>query len=244
MNKQNVIDTLWFWDAFPDKRKKGEELVALEAGIRTSVEAMADDTRAKFVEIARRQYEAQDSTRTSVTSRASTLLLFVGVILTGATVVAASLKTSQPIILVGILIDGAALLYACLAVAFLAVRAQEVATWTGPAIYAKQAISCRALEATDAVEHAVAWEQNKPGLQHVVAYLLNAQQWARRAIILVVILAILSVAAAATKPPDPPAPGSVPAATATPEVTPLVTQAPTATPSTTLPTSAPSASAP
>jgi hypothetical protein len=230
MNKKYVVDTLRFWDAFPDERKQGEAAVVLEAGIRASVEAMDDDARGQFVEIARRQYEEQDATRASVTSRASTLLLFVGVISTGATVVAASLQTAQPLILIAILIDGAALLYACLAVAFLAVRAQEVATWTGPAIYAKQGTSAQALKATDAVEHAVAWEQNKPGIQHLVGYLLNAQRWARRAIILVVILAVLSVAAAATKPPAPPTPGSVPAATAAPTQTPVATPAPTVVP--------------
>ena len=84
---------------------------------------MDDIALAKFIDIVRRQYAEQAATQSSVASRGSALLLFVGVVSTGATVVAASLATSAPLVLGLILTVGASLLYACLAVAFLAVRA-------------------------------------------------------------------------------------------------------------------------
>ncbi len=206
MDRKFIRDTMRFWDTFPDERKKGDAAKQFEAEIRTAVEKMDDDARVKFAEIARRQYAEQEATKASVASRASALLLFVGVISTGTTVVGASLATALPVVLVLVVVVGACLLYACLAVAFLAVRAQEVATWVAPAIYPDDAMTSRVLTVKEAVEHAVSYQQNKAGVRHLVAYLADAQRWARRAVILVVVLAMLSVLAAATKPlPSSPA---------------------------------------
>ncbi len=223
MDRQYIIDSLRFWTTFPDETKKGEEKRAWKAELRTTIDRMDDETCRSYAEVVRRQYAEQEATRASVASRGSALLLFVGVISTGATVVAASLETSAPVVLGLALVFGACLLYACLAVAFLAVRAQEVATWEVPAIYPKDSPDARTLAVSDAVELAVAYEQNKSGLRHIVAYLADAQRWARRAIILVVILAVLSVAATATKPA-----GSAAGATTTPAPAAAATQTPAA----------------
>ena len=96
------------------------------------------------------------------------------------------------------------MLYASLAVAFLAIRSQEVAMWEVPRIDPTDATSKRSLAVTYALEIAAAAQQDKLTLRNVVAYLADAQRWARRAVILVVLLVILSVAAAATKPPVTP----------------------------------------
>jgi hypothetical protein len=200
MNRQYIVDSLCFWEALPDDRKKDDEARALETKLRGAIGRMDDDTLSHFTDIALRQYAEQAATQASVASRGSALLLFVGVVSTGATVVAGSLTTSAPLLLGVTLLVGGCLLYACLAVAFLAVRAQEVATWTVPAIYPRDATAARTVAVEEASQHAFAYEQNKAGLQHLVAYLADAQRWARRAIVLVVTLALLSVASAATKP--------------------------------------------
>lgn len=227
-----IRDTLRFWDTFPDERKTGEAAKKLEAEIRVAVEKMDVKTCVQFAEISRRQYAEQEATKSSVASRASALLLFVGVISTGTTVVAGSLTTVQPLFLAFVVGIGACLLYACLAVAVLAVRAQEVAMWTAPAIYADDAQSSRSLTVKDAVEHAFSYSQNKTGVRHLVAYLADAQRWARRAVILVVCLALLSVLAAATKAPAPnnPIASPGPQATASPAPLPAATAVPAPSP--------------
>ena len=240
MDRKFIRDTMRFWDTFEDERKTGDAAVQLEAEIRAAVEAMYnDEARAKFAEIAQRQYAEQEATKASITSRASALLLFVGVISTGTTVVGASLATAHPVVLVFVLGVGACLLYACLAVAFLAVRAQEVAPWVAPAIYPDDGTTTKSLIAKEAVEHAVSYQQNKAGVRNLVAYLADAQRWARRAVILVVLLAVLSVIAAATKPPPVSQGQAAPSATPTassapsqqPSPTPIVAQTPSPTPS-------------
>lgn len=236
MDRKFIRDTMRFWDTFPDERKKGDAAKHLESQIQAAVERMDDEARVKFAEIARRQYAEQEATKASVASRASALLLYVGVIGTGTTVVAASLTTAFPAVLVAALFVGGCLLYACLAVAFLAVRAQEVTTWVAPAIYPEDGTTPRDLTVKEAVEHAVSYRQNKAGVQHLVAYLADAQRWARRAVVLVVILAAVSVAAAATKPPpSSPAnagPSAMPTALPGPSQQPSATSvaAPTASP--------------
>lgn len=212
MDRQFIIDSLRFWDTFPDERKTGEAEAQLEARVRVAVVAMADDTRSDFREIARRQYAEQEAIKVSVTGRASTLLLFVGVISTGATVVAASLASTQLIVLGLTVLVGGCLMYGCLAVAFLSVRAQEVARWVVPDLDPSEAADARALAVEDTVRHTVAYQQNEPGVRHLVAYLADAQRWARRAVILVVLLAILSVLASATKSEVTSSDGSVPTA--------------------------------
>jgi hypothetical protein len=228
MDRKFIRDTMRFWDTFPSERKTGDAAKQLEAEIRTAVDGMGATARVTFAEIARRQYAEQEATKASVASRASALLLFVGVITTGTTVVGASIAAAHPVVLGLVVVVGGCLLYACLAVAFLAVRAQEVATWVVPAIFSKDGKTATALTAKDAVEHAVSYEQNKAGVSHLVAYLADAQRWARRAVILVVLLAILSVIAAATKPP-PPSPATA-APTANPTASPAPVQQPSATP--------------
>ncbi len=218
MDRQYIIDSLRFWETFPDERKKGDDAIALEAELRAAIARMDDTALSRFTDIVRRQYAEQAATHASVASRGSALLLFVGVVSTGATVVAASLATSATLVLSLILLVGACLLYACLAVAFLAVRAQEVAMWEVPAIYPRDGPDLRALAVEEATQHALAYQQNKSGLRHLVAYLADAQRWARRAIILVVVLALLSVAAAATEPPQV-APATPPALTTSPAPT-------------------------
>lgn len=203
MDRKFILDTMRFWETFQDERVKGEAAARLEAETKTAVARMDREARIRFVEIARRQTAEQEATRTSIASRASALLLFVGVIGTGTTVVASSLATALPGVLLAVLIVGGCLLYACLAVAFLAVRAQEVATWVAPAIYPDDGTTSTDFVIKEAVEHAVSYRQNKAGVRHLVAYLADAQRWARRAVVLVVILAGVSVLAAATKPPLP-----------------------------------------
>jgi hypothetical protein len=213
MDRQYIIDSLRFWETMPAERLKGDEAKALEAELRAAIAHMDDATLGDFREIAIRQYTEQSDTHASIASRGSALLLFVGVVSTGATLVAAAVGAAAPVVLALILGVGACLLYSCLAVAFLAVRAQEVAVWVVPAIYPKDGPDLRGLALEEATQHAFAYQQNKAGLRHLVAYLADAQRWARRAIILVVMLAVLSVAAAATKPP--------PASTATSPTSPV-----------------------
>jgi hypothetical protein len=220
MDRVYIIATLRFWDAFPDERKTGEAAEQLQDELRATVEKMDMETRVVFGEIARRQYGEQEATKASVTSRASTLLFFVGVITTGTTLVATSLPGTHVAVAIAMVVVGVCLLYAGLAVAFLSVRAQEVSMWTAPEISATEARNVRVVTVADAVEHAFSYAQNEAGVRHLVAYLADAQRWARRAVILVVVLAALSVAAAATKPPSAGAASSTPTAVPSPSATP------------------------
>ena len=217
MNLDYVIASLWFWETLSDGTKKDDEKKAWKLQLRAELEAIDDETLAGLTEISRRRYEEQEATRGSVASRGTSLLLFVGVITTGATLVGGSLESVLPLVFVATLVAGAFLLYACLAVAFLAIRAQEVTMWEVPRVDPTDATSKRSLAVTYAVELEAATQQNKLTLRNRVAYLADAQRWARRAVILVVVLAILSVAAAATKPPSTPS---------TPAVTPVPTLQP------------------
>lgn len=225
MDREYVLATLRFWEVLADERLTGDAAKTLEDDIHAKVAAMDADTRKAFGDIARRQYAEQETTRASVASRGATFMLFVGVILTGATVVGASLATTNLLVIAVILIDGFFLLYASLAVAFLAVRAQGVTMWVAPAMYPKDAPDAPAIAIKEVVENAFAYQQNKSALRNLVAYLADAQRWARRAVILVVILAALSVAAAATKPTpatpvqaqsQPPIASTAPAASSAP----------------------------
>lgn len=223
MNLDYVIASLRFWEALSDETKKGDEKEAWKHQLRAELEVIDDEPLASLTEISRRRYEEQEAARGSVSSRGTSLLLFVGVVTTGATLVGGSLESVSPFILAATLVVGAFLLYACLAVAFLAIRAQEVTTWEVPRVDPTDATNKRSLAVTYALEVVAATQQNKPTLGNRVAYLADAQRWARRAVILVVVLAILSVAAAATKPPSTPS---------TPAVTPVPTLQPSqATPS-------------
>ncbi len=81
-------------------------------------------------------------------------------------------------------------------------------TWEVPRVDPTDATDKRSLAVTYALEIVAAAQQNKLTLRKV-AYLADAQRWARRAVILVVVLAILSVAVAATKPPSAPSSSAV-----------------------------------
>jgi hypothetical protein len=204
VNLDYVVAELRFWETLNDETLKGGEKEHWKHQLRVDLEAIDDDALASLTEISRRRYEEQEATRGSVASRGTSLLLFVGVITTGATLVGGSLESVLPVVLVATLVAGALLLYACLAVAFLAIRAQEVTMWEVPHVDPTDAVNKRSLAVTYALEIEAAAQQNKLTLRNRVAYLANAQRWARRAVILVVVLAILSVAAAATKPPSAP----------------------------------------
>ena len=86
-----------------------------------------------------------------------------------------------------------------------------------PRVDPTDATNKRSLAVTYALELEAATQQNKLTLRNRVAYLADAQRWARRAVILAVVLAILSVAAAATKPSSSP---SSPAVTPVPTLQP------------------------
>jgi hypothetical protein len=217
VNLDYVIESLWFWETLSDETKKGDEKKAWKLQLRAELEAIDDEALAGLNEITRRRYEELEGARGSVSGRGTSLLLFVGVVSTGATLVGGSLESVSPVILGATLFDGALLLYACLAVAFLAIRAQEVTMWEVPRVDPTDATNKRSLAVTYAVELEAATQQNKLTLRNRVAYLADAQRWARRAVILVVVLAILSVAAAATKPSSTP---SAPAVTPVPTLQP------------------------
>lgn len=209
MNVDYIIASLRFWETLKDETKKGDEKKAWKHQLRAELEIIGDGALASLTEISRRRYEELEATRGSVSSRGTSLLLFVGVVTTGATLVGGSLESVSPLLLGATLVDGALLLYACLAVAFLAIRAQEVTTWEVPRVIPNDATDTRSLAVTYALEIVAAAQQNRSTLRNMVAYLADAQRWARRAVILVVVLAILSVAVAATKPPSAPSSSAV-----------------------------------
>lgn len=166
-----------FWGPLPDK----------------SLDAFAARMQARYDEI--------ETTRGSIAAWADSLLLFVGVLTTGAALIAQSL--------VGVpwpssrcsYFFGALLLYSTVAAAVLAVRAQLVSNWDVPWINHAGVTDERAVKVIYAVEILVAVEQNKVRVRRPVAFLRDGQKYAIAAIAFIAVLAALSVAAAMLKPP-------------------------------------------
>jgi hypothetical protein len=223
-----------FWEELPVEVLKGSDLRQRKAEHVATIATMAPTVRKQYLDMVRRWYAEQDATRTSITSRAATLMLFVGVITTGATLVAANLQTGVDALRIALFVVGGLLLYACVAIAFGAVRAQGIARFTSPSLTPNEVVAAgRNLDIEEAAEYATAYEQNQPILANQAAYLKFGHLWARRAIILAVMLAILVVASAATKPPPSgaaSAPVGTPSASALPAATPVpASPVPTAT---------------
>lgn len=213
-----------FLEVLPDDTLEGGALKARKAEHHAVSAAMAEPQRRAYLEMARRWYAEQDGTKSSITSRASSLMLFVGVISTGATLVVSSVSTPVEILRWLVVAVGAALLFACVAIAFGAVRAQGVRRYTAPFLSPEAAAAAgTALDVEEAAEYAVALEQNKKILANLVAYLDYAHKWARRAVVLIALLASLALAAAVVKPAAgaaSPASDAAPAAPTSPVPTP------------------------
>lgn len=234
---------LWFWQVLKDETKKGESKKAWKEELRTRVAAMSQESLAPYTEILRRRYEEQQVTRASVATRAGSLFIFLGILTTGATIVAGSITTTSPIVFWLIVLVGILLLGSAFAAAFLAVRSQQVESWEAPSVRPEDGFDKRALDLTYAVEVMAAGEQNRLTLSNSVAYLRDAQAWARVALLWVVLLAPLAVAAAATKPTTPGLPVAAPSVgpSVAPSLAPTLLQTSTPAPA---PPSTPSGAAP
>lgn len=253
MNLADVGGLLQFWKPPQDRRLKGDAADRRLGEIRTQVVEMDRYARERFAEIAKEQFDEQDHIRADVAGRASQLLLFVGVVSTGTTIVAASFSSSSLRVTALTLIIGLALLYACLAIAWLAVQAQRVRDWSRPGITPSDVTSVLGLEIENTARTHFDATQNKLAVDDLVAHLRDAQWWARTAIVLVTILAVLAVAASATKRPDEestcicaPSSSFAPslAASASPSVAPSPSRVPTPSPRSPSPSSSAASSAP
>lgn len=219
MGASELAALLRFWERKDDRRLEGDAATAAKAAIQADVEAVEPGALEHFLDVMRRQNADHEATRASVATRATGLLVFVGVVSTGTTIVAGSLASTWPPVWIAGIAVGALLLYSLVAVSWLAVRAQQVSVWTGPVLSPREGPTLRAFMLTEATDNAFAYRQNKTIVNNLVAYLADAQVWARTAVVLLSLLAVVAVAGAATKP----------AVTAQPVASPLV--APSSMPS-------------
>jgi hypothetical protein len=218
----NVVAFLRFWESFPEI--EGHLDAEAKKALRVRLEKLDDKSLATYTEFLRGRYDEQQASAASVASRGGSLFVFVGLLTTGATILAGLATPANPFLLWPVLVLGFFLLYATFAAAFLAVRSQQVSMWAVPRLSPEDATSKRALNLTFAVELMAAVEQNKKTQRHLVAYLRDGQLWARLVLLLVVLLAPIPVIAAATTPR---------AATASATASPPVTSAPSPSPLTT-----------
>ncbi|NJD26916.1 MAG: hypothetical protein FIA92_01300 [Chloroflexi bacterium] len=253
MSPADVRALIQFWKPPQDRRLSGEAAERRLGEIRTQVIEMDREARGRFAEIAKEQFDEQDRIRADVAGRASQLLLFVGIVLTGTTIVAGSFSSSLLLVTALTLIVGLALLYACLAIAWLAVQAQRVRDWSRPGITPSDVTTVVGLDIENAARTYFGAAQNKLAADDLVAHLRDAQWWARTAIVLVAILAVLAVAASATKRPEENAtcicaPSSSippsPAASASPLIAPSPSRGPTPSPRLPFPSTSAASSAP
>lgn len=233
---------LAFWGPLPDDTYRGEKKKAWERDLRRDLGARDDDTLDAFAARWQARYDEIEATRGTITGRAGSLLLFVGVLTTGAGLIAQALS-GAPVLVVALFISaGLLLLYSAVAAAVLAVRAQRVGQWDSPRIDVGDAVDQRSLRLKYAVEIYVAAEQNRLRLRRPVGMLRDGQLFAMGGIVFIAVLAVLSVSAAILKPP---APAVIPFASPVQSVSsaPPSPQA-TVPPSTPLPKPSPSASMP
>lgn len=216
-------DFLMFWAPLPDATKSGDEKTAWKASLRRELAARDDATLDALASRIQARYEEIEDTRRSITTRASSLLLFVGVITTGAGLIAQALVGAAWFLVVLFVLVGILLLYSAVAVAVLAVRAQLVGNWDVPWVDLGEATSARAVRLIYAVEIIVAVEQNKRRIRTPVAFLRDGQRYALAAIAFIAVLAALAVAAAILKPADGADPGATPVPCSALALAPLAT---------------------
>ena len=197
-------DLLTFWGPVPDTTKSGETKEAWQRELRQALVGRTDETLDAFAARWQARYDETESARGTVTTRANSLLLFVGVITTGAGLIAQSLAGAPGTLVIGFIVFGIPLLYAAVAAAVLAVRAQLVGQWDTPRIDVADATDERSVKLKYAVEIFVAAEQNRARLRRPVGLLRDGQYYAIAGIALIALLAILSVTAAALTPPPTP----------------------------------------
>ncbi len=197
MTPRDVWDFIRFWELLhgPGGIDK-EETKALRARL----DKLSDKSLASYTDFLWRRYEEQQSGADSVASRGGSLFVFVGILTTGATLLAGLATPENPLLFVLVLAFGFCLFYATFAAAFLAVRSQQVSVWAAPSLSPEDGTNKRALDLTLAADLMAAVEHNKQTHQNLVAYLRDGQVWARLVIFFVVVLAAIVVSANATKP--------------------------------------------
>jgi hypothetical protein len=237
-----VRDFLVFWGPLADETRAGEAKARWVGNLRRELGTRNNATLDAFAARWQDRYDDIEVTRGTITTRANSLLLFVGVLTTGAGLIAQTFVGARGALVALLVLVGVPLLYSGVAAAVLAVRAQMVTHWDAPRIDFADATDERSARLTYAVEIFVAAEQNRMRLRRPVGFLRDGQYYAVGAIALVAMLVALSVTATLLKPPPVVNSPAVSSAPAVPSVTPrpLVTATPMAeSPPITVPPSAP-----
>jgi hypothetical protein len=193
----DVCDFLKFMGT-PRPAEEAEDEGAAKA--RARIESLNDKALTSYIAFLQRRYDEQKAGADSVSSRGGSLFVFVGILTTGATLLAGLATPENPWLLGLIVLFGFCLFYATLAAAFLAIRSQQVSVWKAPSLKLENLGSKRALDVQLAVELMAAVDFNRETHRNLVAYLRDGQVWARLVLFLVVILAAIVVFANATKP--------------------------------------------
>lgn len=237
VNDQPPGQFVAFWRRIKPRQQE-EASAAWQEATRAAIGRLPDEVIDILIDDWRRAYEEAEATRSSVNSRATSLLLVVGILnglaaLTATTIAGAQLVLGLLYVLVAFVLG-----FFAVGTAVLAIRAQQVATWSQPHVRPDEVTGPRQLRIRRAVEFYSAARLNRHVLQDVVGYLRDAQTYA---FVTVALLATLTVVAAVTSVTKslpstvaPSAPVASPVATPTPVLSPAPT--PQATPR---PTSSP-----
>ncbi len=196
-------DFLAFWGPLADDTYRGDTKKTWEADLRRDLGSRDNDTLDAFAARWQARYNEIEATRGTITGRAGSLLLFVGVLTTAASLIAPALSGAPKWIVGLFIIVGLFLLYAGVAAAVLAVRAQRVSQWDSPRIDVSDAIDQRSVRLKYATEIYVAAEQNRLRVRRPVGMLRDGQLFAMGGILFIAMLAVLSVTAAIVKRPTP-----------------------------------------
>jgi hypothetical protein len=198
MTPRDVWDFMRFWELL--RGPKGGLDKETTKALRARLDKLSDKSLASYTEFLQRRYEEQQAGADSVASRGGSLFVFVGILTTGATLLAGLATPENPWLFCLVLAFGFCLFYATFAAAFLAVRSQQVSVWAVPSLTPEDGTAKRALGLTLAAELMAAVEYNEQTHRNLVAYLRDGQLWARLVLFFVVVLAAIVVVANAVKP--------------------------------------------
>jgi hypothetical protein len=212
INDQSLRQFLRFWRRIrPAARPEASQ--AWQEETKTNLERLPDEVLDSLIGDSSRAYDEVEAARGSATTRASALLVLVGVLNGLGAFTATTLAGAHPILAGAYIVVAVALGYFAVGTAFLAIRAQQVATWHKPHVPPHDIAGARHHRRLRAFEIYAASRLNRHGLSEVVGYLRDAQVYALITIVLLAILTVVAATTSATKT-------SIPAVSATPAPSP------------------------
>lgn len=219
INGEPIAQFLQFWKEIPPQ-DAGELTPEWAANVADQIRQMPDDVIEALTEVWTAAEAQAEASLASVRSRASNLLLAVGILSgLGAVTATASGGLPWPLAL-PIWVSSALVAFFALGTSWLAIRAQQVRSWSEPHLPPAEGSSLRNVLESRAADVYIADRRNRLALADVVGYLRSAQAYALLALASLLLMALATVATAPFRPsseassPASVAPRASPAASA------------------------------